>query len=510
MNSLTKEKKEVILVILVFLLGVFFRLYRLDTVPFGTNHDGAWSALWAIELSQKPWPIQVFSDQPWLGEAMPRYSMALFIKLFGPTIFSLRMGMMMFTIIALPPFFLLVKLLFKNYPLALFSTFLLAVSGWDITYAKSGWAASSIPVTTIIATYSLLKAVKTKKTSFFALTGILLALTFNTYRGSFMPIIIGGVFLWYLFRNFKNYREILLKYLIFFVFFIVTVSPIAWYVINHWGNYMGRPKSLYVGYRVAQAGNLDPLFENIKKASLMYNLHGGGDDFFIKEPLLDFPTNWLFLLGLVVALARIKKKEYFFLFFWFLASLIPSLAGTPNGSHAIGSLPPVYILSGIGLLFIYEITSKIKIAKNLGLNNIVVVLILSSAAINTFNLYLGPNRHELFGFYPETTVVGNYMKPRVSLTDFYLTNNYPRDALTFLTYQGGNPWVKHYTWFDNGNDFLKVEKKDKKLAFIMFKNEGNRPLAMALENKYPSGNLFVLPYVDDNINRPAAWVFEVD
>lgn len=505
------KKWEILLLIFVLSVGIFFRLYKIDTVPFGTNHDGAWGALWAIELSQKPWPIQVFSDQSWLGEAMPRYVMATFIKLFGPTIFSLRMGMTIFTILALPAFYLLVRSLFNNYLLALFSTFLLSTSGWDIIYAKSGWATSSVPIASILTVYFLLKAIRTQKTIFFILTGLALTLTFNTYRGSSTPLIIGGVFLWYLIRHLNRYKAIVTKYIVFSIFFAITVSPIALYALNHWNNYTARPMSLYVGNRIKAENSLKPLIENIKKAALMYNLHGGGDDFFIKEPLLDFPTNWLFLLGLGVVLIRFKKKENLFLLFWFLTSLIPSLTGTPNGSHAIGSLPPVYIFAGIGLYTLYKMIYKSKIAKKNNIHYIFIFLILSSAAYTTFDLYLGPNRRELWGFYPETTVVGNYMKPRIKNADFYLTDNYPRDALTYLTYQGGDPWIKHYTWFEDGNSFLNAEKNPgKSLSFIMFPADFNRPLVNSLQKKYPQGVISTLDYIDDHINRPAAWVFQVN
>ncbi len=502
------KRPEGILLTTALLIGVFLRLYKIDTIPFGTNHDGAWSTLWAIELSQKPLPLQVYFHHGWLGEAMPRYIMAIVVKIFGPTILAERLGMTVFTLAALPVFYLLVKKLFSNSLLAFFSTVLLTTSGWDITFAKTGWRTSAVPVFEIATIYLLWQSIKTKKTTYFALTGIVLALTLNTYNAAqFVPATIVGWLMFSLYKQ-RKVQKTLPQLAVFAISFLIVIAPLASYALNHWDNFKGRNDFLFVGNRIIREGNFHPFVDNLKKVALMYHVHGGGDDFFIREPLLDFPTNYLFLLGLLIGVFRIQKHTYQFLFFWFLTALMPSLAGTPNGSHAIGTLPPVYIFAGLGLLSTYRflITTPFK---KYYLPQFSVTLILVSALVTTFTLYLGPKRRELWGFYPETTVVGNYMKPLIKTTDFYLTDNYPRDALTLLTYQGGDAWIKHYTWFEKKEDFLTVVLKARDTSFIMSKTQQNEPIVAALQTKYPGGSLSELRYRDDNINRPAAWVFTV-
>src|SRR5687768_14418981 len=43
-------RTELALFALVMAVGVFFRLYRIDSIPDGLNHDSAWEGLYAIRI----------------------------------------------------------------------------------------------------------------------------------------------------------------------------------------------------------------------------------------------------------------------------------------------------------------------------------------------------------------------------------------------------------------------------------------------------------------------------
>lgn len=512
-----KNKRiNIILLTICILIGIFFRLYKISTVPYGTNHDGAWSGIWAIELSQKPLPLQVYNyESPWLGEAMPRYVIALFIKFLGPTVTALRAGMTVFTILALPTMYLLIYQLTKKYLFAFFSTFLLATSGWDIIFAKSGWRTSSVPLFVMATTYTLLKAFETGKGIYFIATGILLAATLNTYNAAqFMPITIVILLIIWLIQNKKYTRMTFINLSLLFISFAIAIYPLANYVINNKENYLGRNKSLFLGNRIKEEQSLTPLNENIQKIIKMYTITAGGDDFFVSEPLLDFPTNYLFIIGLFLAVAKLNLKQNMTMIILFSTSLIPSLAGTPNGSHAIGSLPSVYYFAGYGLISIYTALKKPRLSHYLKLHKVVITIILILAVKTTFDIYFGPQRRELWGFYPETTVVGNYMKPQIPTTNFYLINNFPENALTFITYQGGDPWIKHYTWFESKESFLKIIRDPtKNLGFIMLNLADNKETVEQLVNKYPQGSVSKLTFKDGTIDtrkgHPEILIFTV-
>lgn len=535
-------------------VGIFFRLYKIETIPFGMNHDGAWSGLWAIELSQKPWPIQVYSDQGWLGEAMPRYVMAIFIKLLGPTNLALRLGMMVFSIAALPLFFLFVRYAFGNYWVAIWSTLLLSTSGWDILYGKTGWRTSAVPVFVIVTCYFLMKSMREGKIRWYILTGIFMGLTIHTYNaGHFIPVTVMGALLSLLVRRRTQWKKLTVRYGWLLIAFAVTIAPLASYALNNWETYTGRARYLFVLNKVNRAGSWYPAWENIKYAMLMYTARGHfGADFYLTEPLLDFPANWLFLIGFGVTFWKLREHPYGFTLWLLLTSLIPSLAGNPDGGHAIGTIPAVYMMAGIGFYALTIRLGKMKLhapslagaawyppsstelksaeacihpraSESRGLlrrrmkfvsGKLIQTgfgaAVAMSAMTTTYRMYFGPGRNERWGFYPETTVVANFIKPKFTHYDVYITDNYPRDTLTYLTYRGGDPWEKQYTWFDDKNKFFSVSPSGNKgVMFVMFPTPENRSIAESLGRKFPGSETIELRYLDDTINRGAASIVAV-
>jgi hypothetical protein len=113
----------------------------------------------------------------------------------------------------------------------------------------------------------------------------------------------------------------------------------------------------------------------------------------------------------------------------------------------------------------------------------------------TYYDYFSPYRKDYYGFYPETLIIANFIRQNLGKYNFYLTDNYPRDATTFTTYTSGDPWLKKYTWIEKNTDLLSVEQLDKKgLMFFMFPNPQNQPIAQGLLSKFPSSYKLEIPY----------------
>lgn len=242
----------------------------------------------------------------------------------------------------------------------------------------------------------------------------------------------------------------------------------------------------------------------------MFNVRAGGDDFFVQQPLLDSPTSYLFIIGIVYSIFKLSAFNYQLTLAGFILNLIPGFLSAPNGNRNIGVMPFVYLIAGIGLYAIFKLLKKI-FRGNSSISATIVVLICSYGLINTYQLYLGSQRYDIFGFNPETTKVAYYMKSRLKTYDFYMTDDYPRDTLNFLTYTGGNPWQQNYTWFENKDNFLTVNRSaNKGVVFIMFDTDENRQFAAELQENFPDGKLQQLRYIDDHINRPAALLFIVE
>lgn len=495
-------KKNSLFILLIILLGFFFRFYRFDTIPFGLNHDGAQDALQAISILQHPLPYKVYFAGG-SGETLFKYYLALTMHLFGISVWTIKFASTFLSFLTIPIFYLLAKKLTKNRYIAFSATFLLAISGWHIIMGKTVWRAISTPLLETATLYFLLQALEKETSKDFALTGFFLALTLNTYNAArslliFIPVVLlAGVFI----RK-KLSSRLLTNLLIFFAVFIITIYPLAKYALNNWAEFNSRLSSTSVFSNIKQVGNLSPLLDNIKTTALIFNVRANGDDFFTSQPLLDQPAAILFIVGIIFCLLKIKKPENTFLLAGLIINSLPGLLSVPNGNRIIATLPFVYLIAGLGFYQLKELLQSL-FKKNMLIVNAVIFLVFIYGVFNTYHIYFGKNRRELFGFYPETTIVGNFMKSRINRFDFYLTDNYPRDSLTFLTYSGGDPFVKHYTWFEKKEDFLAVKKTpDKGIIFVMFDTDENLQFIRELKEKFPDGKLHQL--------RSTAFIFVVE
>ncbi len=500
-------------IILILFIAVFLRLYNFDRIPYGLNHDGALESLEAIEILNKPLPYKPYSiERPWLGETLFRYYLAAIMNVFGINEWAVKLGSSLIAIATIPFFYIFVKEIFDK-KVAIYATFLFAISGWHIIMGKSVWRALSLPFFEVITLYFLLRTLKTKKYFQAALTGILLSLTLNTYAASrIIPAVIIFISILFLLHNRKghNFLKSAKLLFIFLIFFILTILPLVNFYIKHPGIFNSRTNFLSVTNRIRETGSIQPLIDNFKRTALMFNVRAGGDDFFVQQPLLDSPTSYLFIIGIVYSIFKLSAFNYQLTLAGFILNLIPGFLSAPNGNRNIGVMPFVYLIAGIGLYAIFKLLKKI-FRGNSSISATIVVLICSYGLINTYQLYLGSQRYDIFGFNPETTKVAYYMKSRLKTYDFYMTDDYPRDTLNFLTYTGGNPWQQNYTWFENKDNFLTVNRSaNKGVVFIMFDTDENRQFAAELQENFPDGKLQQLRYIDDHINRPAALLFIVE
>lgn len=491
------------ILLIIIAIGLFFRFYKFEQIPFGLNHDGAQDALQSIYLIDD---LPVY--HPYLsggsGETLFKYYLGFIIKSFGATPTNIKFACTLISFLTIPFFYFLVKEI-SDRRHALFSTFLLAISGWHIIMGKTVWRAITTPFFEIITFLTFFKAIHQKNNFYYILSGIFLGLTLNTYNGARSVIIFCFLILFYLILSSRKYW---LGSCLFVISFVIVSLPLIKYTVNNWDQFNSRLDSLSVFNRIKTAQNLSPLWENTKKSLFIFNVRANGDDFFTSQPLLDSPVSWLFILGLIICLIKIKKPLSKFLLLGISINLLPGFISIPNGNRNIATMPFVYLIAGLGLKQIWQ-SANDNFRSKLP-STIIVAFICILGLLNTYQIYFSKYRREIWGFYPETTIVGNFMKDKLNDYDFFLTDNYPRDALTFLTYKNGDPFKKYYTWFENKNDFLTVNQNTNKgIIFIMFNLPDNYIFLDQLKQKYRHGYSYELYYNNGITNRSAALVFQV-
>jgi hypothetical protein len=449
---------EIALFALVFGVGIFFRFYRIGAIPPGLNHDAAWNGLYAIRITQGIRYAPFVNCCGAVGhETMFHYVIAGFQLLVGPTAFAIQLASLSIGIITLGVFYLLIRRMF-DIRVALVATLLLGVSGWHMTFSRAGWHAILIPLFEALTFYFLLLALKTKRIRHFLLAGVAVGLSLDTYdAGKTIPLSVAVFLVYMLIRNRNLIRTHFWGFAAYGLAALVAFAPLGLYIRGNWDSYTGRSRMVWVGDQIEQAGSWEPLWRNIGDGLLTFNFRAHGDDFFVREPLLDVPVSVFFVLGLAYSLTRLKRPEHFLLLTMLLLSLTNGFLSEPNGNRGLGAVLPATAYAALFLVvawrWLRQAFPRFAPYSSLGL-----VVVLALSAYSTFNGYLGPHRRIQWGFYPETTRVGRYVKTIADDYEVHLVaGNWPRDALTYLSYSGkGDPFQWRYTYTSNADEVLAL------------------------------------------------------
>jgi hypothetical protein len=486
----------------IIILGCFLRLFKFNVIPFGVNHDASLNGLVAIDLWQKlPQYTPYYTG--WVGETLYHYWLIVNFIIFGISPETIKLASIIIGIATLPIFYVLAKNL-QEKTTAPFSLFFLAISGWHIIMSKVGWLAILVPLLQSVTFLLLYKALRYDKKIHWIGAGISLALTLNSYGAArITPIIFTAVILYWYVNHKVNFKKFYTNIFYFLIIFLIMISPLFNFAAKNPEIYNGRANYLSVINRIREVRSIAPLIDNIKVSLGMFHYRANGNDFFINEPLLEKIPGYLLIIGLIYTLFTLGKIESFIIFIWLILGFIPGIFSVPNGNHDFSVLVPSYLIIGQGTKITYTFFKNFL---NKKFAYVLISLLLMLSLFYVYQQYFSKGRKEIFGFYPETTIVANYMKSNQNNYDFYLTDNYPRDILTFIMYKSGDPFKKNYTWLENGYDFLTVNKKNKGLMFFMFENPQNEKLALSLQKKFPNSKKLHLPYVDGNISRIASLV----
>jgi DNA-binding beta-propeller fold protein YncE len=477
---------------LVLCIGAFFVVFRLSEFPPGLNHDAAWEGMYAIRILNGE-RYTAYANEAWGRETFTFYLKAISIKLLGATPLGVEGPSIAGGIVILPFLYWWARNMFGA-RLALVATLLLGASGWHLVFSRTGWRSDLQPLFTAITCCFFIRAMITAAWWDFALSGLGLAATVNTYNAArafplFFPVWVVLVALqsWHWRGFLRRYGSGLAA---FIVTFMVAVAPLAWVAVTRWTEFTGRAAYL-VGAHSFVA--------NLKVAALLFNYQGNGDDFFTTTPGLEFPAAVFLAFGLLWVLARWRDERAQFVLLGLVINMLPALASNPNMNRTIGTMPFLFLVIALGVVFFARELARLVPRIGAVLGTIFLIVVGGAAVYATSVQYLSHERREVWGYYPETTVLGRYMKTLVPQYVVWVGGaNFPRDTLTFLTYLGvGNPERRNYYWLDDVSVLLRerlVAPQDKGLAFILA-NESPGPAVLdELAHRFPNHKIVELRY----------------
>jgi 4-amino-4-deoxy-L-arabinose transferase-like glycosyltransferase len=354
-ESHSPRRWEIVLLVAILLLASFFRLYRLEAVPPGLQHDEVFHGHDASVVLQGTHLIYFESNAG--NEPLFVYLVAGTIALFGSNYLGIRLAAVLCGLSTIVFTYLLARKAF-GYRVALLASAGLAVSFWPIFMSRVGLRAASLPPMAAAAAYFLWAGLRQPEVErrywiYFALAGIFLGGTLYTYPASRMIPLIFVLFVLYLAVFHRPLlREQWKGILLFFALAALVVIPIGGYIWTHPRadvrlQQLGQPLDLLAQGDPSQVirFTLDTLkmFTFRGDPVWRYNLAG--------RPVFEPVSGVLFYLGLALALLRWRQPRYAFLLLWLLLSLVPSMItdSAPSFLRASGALPVLYIFPALAV-----------------------------------------------------------------------------------------------------------------------------------------------------------------
>lgn len=420
-NFLSSKRLPIYLVLLFSLL---IRLYQLDALSlFGDEIDVGYHA-WSLATTGRDYygqllPSYIHSLSEWRAPLL-MYVTAPFVGLLGPSLWSVRLPVVLLGVANIYLIYLLTNLLFdqkfklkvvsSSFTLdtGLIAALVLAITPWHFHYSRAAFESTLLLTLLLLGTYLFIKK------NYFYL--IAFALTFYTYSTAnlFTPMLLVVLHLIYRPRLSEHFEA---KKLALSLVSLVLLLPIAYQLIL--GEAAGRFNliSIFSDPKITEEiilTRIEPWVDQQKEA-VFHNkpiaylsvfgrqyleslspqfLFIHGDPFFRHSigrygELLWTTIPFLFL-GLSFLLGKLNKSAKLVLA-WLLLSPIPSALTKGGGEHATRLfilLPPLIILIALGLTSLSESRKGVKL--------FFLSFFVLASTLN-FSLYL----HRYFSHYPQ-------------------------------------------------------------------------------------------------------------
>ncbi len=315
--------------LLMFLLALVLRLYKLGSLPFNFHEDevltgyvGRFILLNGKDLYNNPWPLLYFNKFGDYYIILPMYIKGFFTFIFGVNEFAVRFPTAVLGALAIFPVYFLAEWIFKKRVIGLLSAFLLAITPWHIVMSRAnaeGVLGSTILLTGIVL---ILKWIDTRHIKYIILSSLLFLLCYFIYHPFRIIIPIALFPIPFVFiRDKKNRSSFAISALVTAAFFALTL----YISTTVWGNSRFQQTSILsplsgVSIKIQELiyaeGN-----NNILAAKIFHNKLIGYGREFINQYFSYFSFNYLFLQGGRSLAYKVPEQGLFYFSFAGLALL---------------------------------------------------------------------------------------------------------------------------------------------------------------------------------------------
>jgi 4-amino-4-deoxy-L-arabinose transferase-like glycosyltransferase len=501
--------------LLILLVGLFFRTYALDAAPPGIDGDemfNGWDA-------QRVWKgnAGVYFPANYGREPLHIHLLALTTRLLGVSAWTLRLPTALVGVVGLAIYWALARRLF-NARVALLTTALVAVSLWPLRFDRIALRAGLQPVAQAGAVYALWRALDERSNRWAVAAGVLGGLVLYTYTAARIFPLVPAVWLAAIAATGQplvrgNGRRLVIAGAVA----ALVVLPLAIFALRNPETYNSRVNALSYEVDRLREGDLEPLWRSIKGVAGMFTVQGDPKWRYnvSGRPLFDPVTGALFYLGLVLCLARARRPANLLLLVWLPVMLAPTVfsTSTPSFWRSGGALTPIYLLPAIGADFVWDQIARLalRIDPHGQTTRVVLTLLVVTGLVlygastwhGFFHLW-AKNPEVLHTFEVDLAAAARYLDDHVPPgTPVWISSNYAGDLsrilLQFQTSYGGP-----MRWFDGNKATVWPASQAGQDVFLLFtRSSPPNPDALAALGDYS------VHEESDGAGRPHLWVYRV-
>ncbi|OGI17553.1 MAG: hypothetical protein A3J63_04130 [Candidatus Moranbacteria bacterium RIFCSPHIGHO2_02_FULL_40_12b] len=422
----TKMKNKTIINTLILaaivLSALFLRLYKINYIPAGLYPDETVNGTDAI-LANDTGNYEWFYTNNYGREGLFMNLISFSIRIFGNTILGLKIWSIIFGTLTVLGVFLLAKELFKNsWRAGIVASYFTAFSFWSINFSRISFRANMLPFILVFSFYFLFRGIRTKKFHDFILSGLIFGIGLHTYIAFRLAPAIPIVLLAALVMTKKSFFKEHWKFImVFLVSFLITASPMLIDFWKHPDHFSSRTGAVSIFSPEINKGHPIKLFVKTLGLSLAkYNFWGDQNwrhnypPYPILQPAVgvSFLIGFLYLIVKTIELLFLRFRDkirdeklhiYIFLLSWFFVMLAPEFLteeGLPHALRSIGTLPAVFIISAIPVLWIFWKIEKMGYQAKIVTLSILTIAFVSIPIFETTKYFFfwakNPNQHGQF------------------------------------------------------------------------------------------------------------------
>ncbi len=407
--EIAASQAERVLPAFVILVAVFLRLYGLDTIPSGLLWDESWNGLDTVAVLNGERPI--FFTENFGREAIFIYLQAVSVALLGQTTLALRAVSAVLGILTVVVAYLLARRMFDA-RVALLTSGWLTLSLWHVIFSRMGLRTISLPFFLALGFYCLWRgleeiyardasdeptpAIRHKSTLWFALAGIVTGVSLYTYSTArFAPFVIVALALYVALLHRQLLRRAIPGLVLALVLTALVFLPEGFFFLRHPETFFERAQEVTIVNPALQKGDLgQTLLDSASHTLGMFATRG--DSNWGRNlpgwPIFDPLSALSMLMGIALAVRRIRQPAYALILIWLVVMIVPGLIATketPNYLRVTGIIPAVFILPALAAAWLWEVWETHAPAVLRALPVLLVMLALLGGSIHVYHSYFG-------------------------------------------------------------------------------------------------------------------------